>query len=77
MFISDRDYTIEWSSQIKVVKNTKTGKRRYYFLICDVYQRVTQENYFSRLDDSTRTDSFRTVIKGDLVHHYKTVYGSC
>ena len=66
---------INWCSAVKTVKNTKTNKTRYYIKRCDVWTRVSEENYNDRVADSNRRDSFHTSYRGDLVHNSMIVYG--
>ena len=67
---------LHWHSELKTVKNTKTGKTRYYILKCETWVRVTKKDYISREDSSGASDSYLTVIKGNLVHNSKVIYGT-
>ena len=67
--------TIHWSSELKTVLNTQTNKTRYFMIRCGVWVRISKEAYESREDESNRTDCFLTQIKGNLIHHSKSVYG--
>ncbi len=66
---------IEWSIELKTVVNTSTNKTHYYMFGCGVWNRVSENAYLSREDDSIRQDNFLTQIRGDLVYNFKTVYG--
>lgn len=66
---------IDWLSNLKIVTSKKTGVKRYFIKMCDVWRRVSHSDYKSRENDANRADSFSTVITGDLTHQYKTVYG--
>ena len=67
---------INWCSAVKTVKNTKTNKTRYYIKRCDVWVRVSEEYYHSRVADSDRREYVRTRIEGALVHKSRVVYGT-
>ena len=68
--------TIQWLSHLKTVTNETTGNTRYYIKADNMpWRRYSKEDYLSREADSNRADTFRTEIKGNLTHQYKTVYG--
>jgi len=67
--------TINWISALKTTLNEDTSVIRYYIRKCDVYTRVSKEDYNNRSDDGV-SDTFLTTIKGNLVHQYKTVRGT-
>lgn len=64
-----------WLSELKTVENKHTGATRYYIKKCDVWSRVSREDWESRAADSTRKDSFITKSIGDNWHRFMTVYG--
>lgn len=67
--------TIAWISEVKTVQNVWNDNMRYYILICGVWRRVSKQGYFSRVNDATRSDCYKTIVKGNLVHNMKTVHG--
>ena len=67
---------IDWMSSLKTVRNEKTGDTRYYIYNCERWNRITEQAYTMREDDATRQDTLLTKIKGDLIHQFKTVYGT-
>ena len=67
---------ISWSSNLRITTNTATSKVYYYIGCCDVWRRVSKDDYESREQDAIRSNCFITTIKGDLVQNSKVVYGT-
>ena len=61
-------------SELKTVTNEKTNNTRYFIKTCDCWSRVSKKDYITRTNEAVRSDSFLTVIKNNLIHHFKTVY---
>lgn len=67
---------MKWYSELKTVRNESTGVTRYYIKICDVWRRVSKDDYLSREADATRSDTFLTTIKNGKIYQFKTVHGN-
>lgn len=68
--------TVKYSSSLKTMHNTLTGKTYYYVKVCGAWSRISKAAYDRRDDAKARQDCFLTIRNGHMVHNFKEIYGT-
>lgn len=63
-----------YQRQLMIVDNTETKHRRFYMLICDVWQRISEKDYDKYVDTSIRSDCYLTTHTRKHIRHTAIYY---
>lgn len=63
-----------YQRELMIVDNNKTKKRRFYMLICDVWQRISEKDYDKYVDTSIKSDCYLTNHTRQFTRHTAIYY---
>ena len=63
-----------YQRELMIVDNTETKHRRFYMLICDVWQRISEKDYDTYVNTSINSDCYLTTHTRKHIRHSAIYY---